>query len=67
MANCDIVSSSAQCLRSHATIWSRHLAANTPSQSDDLPLKECHVTAGVLVDDSLVADVLGSACKLQRA
>ncbi len=38
-----------------------------PAEAQDLPLQQCHVSIGVLVDDSLVADVLGPAGKLQRA
>ena len=40
---------------------------NLLAQPDDLSLKESHVATGILVDDGLVTDVLGSACKLQRA
>ncbi len=38
-----------------------------PAETHDLPLQHCHISIGVLVDDSLVTDVLGPARKLQRA
>ncbi len=38
-----------------------------PAETQDLSLQRCHIPIGVLVDDSLVTDVLGPAGKLQRA
>ena len=40
---------------------------NLPSQAQNLSLQHGNITIGVLVDDGLVADVLGPAGKLQRA
>lgn len=39
----------------------------TPAQPGNLPLQHCHISIGVLIDHSLVPDVLGSAGKLQCA
>lgn len=39
----------------------------TPAQSGDLPLQHGHISIGVLIDHSLVSDMLGSAGKLQSA
>ena len=43
------------------------ICMRAPSQAGDLSLQQGYVSTCVLVDDSLVADVLSSACKLQRA